>query len=272
MSNIKNFEKLANKIRKHAVTMTSLGGSSHIGSILSIADILAVLYGSIIKYDSKFPNLKDRDRFILSKGHAGAGVYAVLAETGFFSKDKLRTHCQNGSNLSGHISHKDIPGVEFSTGSLGHGLPVSAGMALAAKINNYKHRIFVLMSDGECDEGSNWEAILFSAHHRLNNLVVIIDRNRFQSIHSTEDTLALEPFAKKWESFGWDVSEIDGHNHKEIFKICSKKNYERPLCVIANTVKGKNVSFMENNVLWHYRSPQGNEYEAAMAELKKKDA
>jgi transketolase len=274
MINIKDSKQLSNNIRKHAVTMTSLGGSSHIGSILSIADILAVLYGSVLKYKSGNPKWPGRDRFILSKGHAGAGVYAALAESGFLSKDKLKTHYQDGSDLSGHVSHKGIPGVEFSTGSLGHGLPVATGMALAAKINKNNHRIFVLMSDGECDEGSNWEAILFASHHKLNNLTVIIDRNMLQSIHSTEDTLALEPFADKWKSFGWDVSEVDGHNHEEIFNAFSDINMSqnKPLCVIANTTKGKNVSFMENNVLWHYRSPQGDEYKAAILELEKNDA
>jgi len=272
MINIEQSKQLSNNIRKHAVTMTSLGGSSHIGSILSIADILAVLYGSILKYNSDDANWEGRDRFILSKGHTGAGVYAALAESGFMSVDKLKTHYQDGSDLSGHISHKGIPGVEFSTGSLGHGLPVATGMALAAQINMDNHRIFVLMSDGECDEGSNWESILFAAHHKLNNLVAIIDRNMLQSIHSTEDTLALEPFSDKWKAFGWDVIVIDGHNHKDIFNACNATTMSKPLCVIANTTKGKNVSFMENNVLWHYRSPQGDEYNAAMAELKNKDA
>jgi transketolase len=274
MINIKRSKQLANNIRKHAVTMTSLGGSSHIGSILSIADILAVLYGSVLQVKAEEPRWIDRDRFILSKGHAGAGVYAALAESGFISVDKLKTHYQDGSDLSGHVSHKGIPGVEFSTGSLGHGLPVATGMALAAKINKNKHRVVVLMSDGECDEGSNWEAILFAAHHKLNNLVAIIDRNRLQSIHSTEDTLSLEPFPDKWKSFGWEVVEVDGHSHEEIFNACSNINTpkNKPLCVIANTTKGKRVSFMENNVLWHYRSPQGDEYKAAMAELEKNDA
>jgi transketolase len=272
MIDISRSKQLANDIRKHAVTMTSLGGSSHIGSILSISDILAVLYGSVLKYKSDSPKWSGRDRFILSKGHAGAGVYAVLAESNFFSKEKLKTHYQDGSDLSGHVSHKGIPGVEFSTGSLGHGLPVAGGMALAAKIDQNNHRIFVLMSDGECDEGSNWEAIMFAAHHKLDNLVVIVDRNRLQSIRSTEDTLALEPFADKWRAFGWCVVEVDGHDQDEIFNVCSNKSPEKPLCVIANTIKGKNVSFMENNVLWHYRSPQDDEFVAAITELEERDA
>lgn len=265
---------LANRIRKHAVSMTSLGGSSHIGSILSIADILAVLYGSILNYRADEPKWSGRDRFILSKGHAGAGVYATLAEMGFMSTDKLKTHYQDGSDLSGHVSHKGIPGVDLSTGSLGHGLPVAAGMALSAKIDTKKHRVFVLMSDGECDEGSNWEAILFSAHHKLDNLVAIVDRNKLQSIHSTEDTLELEPFADKWRAFGWDVIEVDGHDHDNLFNTCIERERAsgKPLCVIAETTKGKGVSFMENQVLWHYRSPQGDEYDAAISELEKFDA
>ncbi len=265
-------KKLSDNIRLHAINMTSLGGSSHVGSILSIADILAVLYGSILNYKSNSPRWKDRDRFILSKGHAGAGVYAALAESGFMSMDRLKTHYQDGSDLSGHVSHKGIPGVEFSTGSLGHGLPVATGMALAAKINNKSHKVYVLMSDGECDEGSNWEAALFAPHHKLDNLVVIIDRNKLQSIHSTEDTLGLEPFVDKWQAFGWNVVEVDGHNHEQLLSACESKVVSKPLCIVANTTKGKGVSFMENQILWHYRSPQGEDYDMAINELKNDDA
>ena len=258
---------LALKIRKHAINMTNTGRSSHIGSILSIADILAVLYGSVMSYNADEPKWPGRDRFILSKGHAGAGVYAVLAECGFMNVDKLKTHYKDGSDLSGHVSHKGIPGVEFSTGSLGHGLPVAAGMALAAKINKDKHNVYVLMSDGECDEGSNWEAALFAPHHRLDNLVVIIDRNKLQSIQSTEETLRLEPFVDKWQSFGWNVVDVDGHHHEQLINSCNFKIIGKPLCIVANTIKGKGISFMENQVLWHYRNPQGEEYEAAIREL-----
>lgn len=269
MKNI-NTEKLALDIRLSTVKMTSLGESSHIGSILSISDILAVLYGYALNYKSEQPDWSERDRFILSKGHAGAGVYAALAHSGFFPIKKLNTHYQDGSNFSGHVSHKGVPGVDFSTGSLGHGLPVAAGMALAAKINNLPHKVFVVMSDGECDEGSNWEAILFAAHHELNNLVVIVDYNKLQSIKSTQDTLGLEPFVGKWESFNWIVEECDGHDHKQLKLIIdSIPNSNKPTCIIANTVKGKGVSFMENNVLWHYRSPKGQEFRDAIAELEK---
>ena len=274
MVNVSELKKLSLRLRKHAINMTNAGKSSHIGSILSIVDIIAVLYGSVMNFRPNEPKWNDRDRLILSKGHAGAGLYAVLAECGFIPIEKLKTHCQNGSDLSGHISHIEIPGVELSTGSLGHGLPVACGMALAAKINKKKHRVFALLSDGECDEGSNWEAILFASHHKLNNLTVIIDRNRLQSIYSTEDTLALEPLGDKWKSFGWDVIDINGHDHNELFQSCNndKSSKTKPLCVIANTIKGKGVSFMENKTLWHYRSPQNEEYRLAMEELEKKDA
>ena len=251
--------------------MTHYGKSSHIGSILSISDLLAVLYSNVLKINPENPKAKDRDRFILSKGHAGAGVYAVLAELGFFEKDKLFSHCQNGSILSGHVSHKNVPGVEFSTGSLGHGLPVANGIALAAKYMFSDYRTFVLMSDGECDEGSNWEGALFAAHHKLDNLFTIIDYNKLQSIKSTQETLGLEPFAEKWESFGWEVAVINGHSHEEIHNSLNKKNTcnGKPTCIIANTIKGYGVSFMENEVLWHYRSPQGAEYTSAINELNK---
>ena len=266
----KKTKLLASKIRIHALNMTNKGGSSHIGSIFSIADIVACLYGSILKFDCQNPKFKERDRFILSKGHAGAGIYAALAELKFFPTEKLKTHYQNGSDLSGHISHINVPGVELSTGSLGHGLPVANGMAFYGKLKKKKHKIYVLLSDGECDEGSNWEAALFSSHHELNNLIVIIDYNKLQSIKSTKETLDLEPFSDKWVSFGWDVKIIDGHNHTEIIEACSSdiNSRNKPLCIIANTIKGRGVSFMENQVLWHYRSPKGKEFINALKELK----
>jgi transketolase len=258
--------RLAAAIRRDAVMMTNSGKSSHIGSVLSIADILAVLYGVVLNVNSKNPKWIDRDRFILSKGHAGAGVYAALAERGFFPKTLLKQHYQNGSILSGHVSHKGVPGVELSTGSLGHGLGVGTGMAYAAKIDKKEHKVFVVMSDGECDEGSNWEAILFAAHHQLSNLHVIIDYNKLQSLKSPQDTLGLEPFSDKWQAFGWQVIEVDGHNHEELIHALVK-DHNKPLCVIAHTVKGKGVSFMENEVLWHYRSPQDDEFDNAIKEL-----
>lgn len=268
-------KELAYRIRVNAIKMTSRGKSSHIGAVLSVADILAVLYNDVLNIRPNDPKWDERDRFILSKGHAGAGVYAVLAEKGFFPTEILKTHYQNGSNLSGHVSHKGIPGVELSTGSLGHGLSVACGMAMAATMNNKSYRTFVLLSDGECDEGSTWEAVLFAAHHKLNNLITIIDYNKIQSLGTIKDTLNLEPFSSKWESFGWHVESIDGHNHDEIKNVFEKipdKNNEKPLCIIANTTKGKGISFMENQVLWHYRSPQGDEFELALTELKNRYA
>lgn len=265
-------ENLAAKIRLHILNMTSRGKSSHIGSGLSIADLLAVLYGEILNIDPKEPTNDSRDRFILSKGHAGAAVYATLAECGFFPVEKLLTHYQNGSDLSGHVSHKGIPGVELSTGSLGHGLSVGTGMALRAKLDDLAHKIFVLLSDGECDEGSNWEAILFAPHHQLDNLVVIIDYNKLQSLATVAETLALEPFTDKWKTFGWAVKEIDGHNHSQILESLKNIPFEsgKPSCIIAHTIKGKGVSFMENQVLWHYRNAQGEEYAEALKELQTK--
>lgn len=261
--------QLAKNVRIHTVNMTSRGGSSHVGAALSIVDILAVLYGKVMQIDPADPRKEDRDRFILSKGHAGVAIYATLAETGFFPLEKLLTHYQDGSDLSGHVSHKGIPGVELSTGSLGHGLPVGAGMAYAGKLKTNSHRVFVLLSDGECDEGSNWEAILFASHHELDNLIAIVDYNKIQSLASVEETLALEPFADKWRSFGWSVVEADGHDHEQLReafeRIPAKRN--KPTCVIAHTTKGKGVSFMENSVLWHYRTARDEELAEALKEL-----
>ncbi len=264
-----DIKDLAKKIRLHTLEMTSLAGSSHIGSSFSMTDIIAVLYGTILKFNPKQPKWEKRDRFILSKGHAASGLYAALAECGFFPVDKLKTFYQDGSSLLGHVSHKDIPGVEVSTGSLGHGLPIGTGMAYGAKLDNSDHKIFVLLSDGECDEGSNWEAIMFAAHHKLDNLVAIIDYNKIQSLDQVSNTLALEPFADKWKSFGWEVMEVDGHNFEQMQNTFSSLPLQsnHPTCIIAHTIKGKGVSFMEESVLWHYRSAQGDEYSAAKKEL-----
>lgn len=261
--------EFARRIRVHALKMTSGGGSSHIGAVFSMADILAVLYSDVLRVDPAAPRWAQRDRFILSKGHAGAGVYAALAERDFFPVSRLATHYKDGSCLSGHVSHKGVDGVEFSTGSLGHGLPVGTGMAMGAKLDAAEHRVFVLLSDGECDEGSNWEAALFAAHHKLDNLVAIVDYNKIQSLASVSETLELEPFAAKWESFGWKVREVDGHSHAALREGLRGIPFEpgRPSCLISHTTKGKGVSFMENSVLWHYRTARGEEYDRALEEL-----
>ena len=262
---------LARKVRIHALHMTSRGGSSHVGAAFSIADILAVLYGRIMKQDPKQPRWPGRDRFILSKGHAGAAVYATLAEVGYFPIEQLRQHYQDGSVLSGHVSHKGIPGVELSTGSLGHGLGVGTGMAKALRLAGQSPRVFVLLSDGECDEGTIWEAALFAQHHALDNLVAIVDYNKIQSLAPIAETLALEPFRQKWESFNWSVVETDGHDHAQLTAALDTLPARpgRPTVVIAHTVKGKGVSFMENTVLWHYRTAKGEEFDRALAELEK---
>jgi len=260
---------LARRIRRHVLTMTSSGGSSHVASALSMADIVAVLYGRVLAFDRTRPSWPDRDRVILSKGHAGACMYAALAESGFFPIEKLATHYQDGSDLSGHVSHKGVPGVEFSTGSLGHGLPVATGMALACKADGRRSRVFVILSDGECDEGTIWEAALFASHHQLSPLVAIVDYNKIQSLDLVSNTLALEPFADKWKSFGWRVIECDGHDHEALESALTEpaSGDARPTVVLAHTTKGKGVSFMENQVVWHYRTARGAEFAAAMAEL-----
>ena len=261
-----NSEELSWLIRRHAVEMTHLSGGSHIGAVLSVADIIGVLYSDILSYDPKNPESDTRDRFILSKGHAGASIYAALAENGFFPVEELKTHYADGSRLSGHVSHH-LPGIDLSTGSLGHGLCVGAGMALAAKKDKKSHRVFVVLGDGECDEGSVWEAALFANHFRLSNLVAIVDHNHMQSMDFCENTLELCDFGAKWRAFGWNVIEIDGHNHDSLREALSGKS-EKPTVVIASTVKGKGIPYMESDILWHYRFPhEGWEYDTAVCAL-----
>lgn len=270
-------EQLAWLIRRHGVEMTHLSGGSHIGAIMSVADIVAVLYTDVLNYKPEEPEWNGRDRFILSKGHAGASIYAALAEEGFFPVEELKTHYQNGSRLSGHVSHH-LPGIDFSTGSLGHGLSAACGMAYAAKKDmDDNHRVFVVLGDGECDEGSVWEAALFANHFRLNNLVAIVDHNHMQSLDFNENTLEIEDFAMKWKAFGWNVIEINGNDHDELkraFKQAEKNSNitpHKPTIIIADTIKGYGVSFMENDILWHYRYPHdGWEYDGAVNELYQK--
>lgn len=267
-----NTSELAARIRRHSVEMTHKANSSHVGSCLSTAELLAALYGKILHVDPLQPTWPYRDRFILSKGHGCAVYYAVLAEVGFFPIEWLATFYQNGSYLPGHATHTNLSGVEVSTGSLGHGLSIATGMALAAKRDDKPYRVFCLLSDGECDEGSTWEPVLFAPQHKLDNLIAIVDYNKIQSLGTVKEVMDLDPLAEKWRAFGWAVREIDGHHLDEIENTLSAVPFEpgRPSCVIAHTVKGKGVSFMENKLLWHYRSPQGEEFEAALAELKAK--
>ncbi|MCE5310596.1 MAG: transketolase [Acidobacteriales bacterium] len=259
---------LARRIRLHALRMTNRSGGAHIGAIFSCADILAVLYDGVLNVDSADPGRPTRDRFIVSKGHVAAGLYAVLAERGFFPVEKLVTHYQNGSDLCGHVSHR-VAGIEVSTGALGHGLSIACGMAYAGMLRSASHRVVCLLSDGECDEGSTWEAALFAAHHGLSNLVVIVDYNRIQGIAPVAEVIELEPFSDKWKAFGWAVREVDGHDHDVLRATLNVLPFAqgKPSCLIAHTIKGKGVSFMENTVLWHYRIARGAEFEAAVVEL-----
>jgi transketolase len=261
--------KLALRVRRHALKMVQRARASHIGSCLSIADILAVLYASVLRVDSKQPELAARDRFILSKGHAAAALYAVLAEAEFFPTTWLDSYSADGSVLAGHVVHKGVPGVEVSTGSLGHGLSIGVGMALAASRSNQSYRTFVLLSDGECDEGAVWEAALFASQHRLDNLIAIVDKNDLQGFGRVSDVLGLEPFADKWRAFGWNVIEVSGHDHAALDAALSSVPSQpgKPTLLSAKTVKGKGVSFMEDQFLWHYRSPDADELARALAEL-----
>ena len=256
-------------LRKHVLKMTNNGKSSHVGSALSCADIVFALYFRLMNIDPENPKMPERDRFILSKGHAGSAVYAALAMRGFFDEAELVNHYSNGSNLSGHVSHKGVPGVELSTGSLGHGLSVGTGIAFGLKQSLSQAKTIVLLSDGELNEGSNWEAIMFASHHRLGKLIAIVDYNKLQSLESTHKTLDLEPLSEKFTSFGWSVVEIDGHDIPMFEAAYRKHNadVDKPMVIIAHTTKGKGVSFMENQVHWHYAPPSDTELMQALEEL-----
>lgn len=263
------YKTLATAIRIHCMRMTNRGRSGHLGSMLSMADILAVLYEKILKVDPANPKWNERDRFILSKGHGGAAVYAVLAEKGFFPKEWLETYYLDNGKLSGHISHH-VPGVEFSTGSLGHGLPVAAGMALAAKCAGNKNRIFCMLSDGDCNEGSTWEAIMFAKQHKLDNLTVIVDYNRVQALGKMEDVIEMEPFTQKLTDFGWAASEINGHDYGEIEAALTNLPIEKgmPTWILARTTKGKSIDYLENTVSCHYRFIPDDKLEESINSLK----
>jgi len=251
--------------------MTHVGKCSHLGSSLSSVEILTFLYfGGFLNVNPDKPNKPDRDRVIISKGHAAAVVYSTLAEKGFFPIDELKTFYQNGTRLAGHVSHL-VPGIEASTGSLGHGLSIATGTAYSALKDNASYKVCCLCSDGECNEGSTWEAAMFAGHHKLRNLLLIIDENKIQALGHTDEVLSLEPFAEKWRNFGWDVLEIGGHSFAEIKNALDNfpSIHNKPTCIVAHTTKGKGVSFMEDKLLWHYRTPQGDEYIAAKKELEK---
>ncbi|MCC6728396.1 MAG: transketolase [Chthonomonadales bacterium] len=262
-------QQLARRIRRHVLRMTHDARSSHCGTGLSMAEILAVVYGGALRCTPATVESPERDRLVLSKGHGCAALYAVLAERGFFPRDWLDSFYQDGARLAGHATHTSAPGIEVSTGSLGHGLGIACGMALAGKRDGRDYRVFTILSDGECDEGSIWEAALFAPHHGLDNLVVIVDYNKIQSLGHVRDVLDLEPFAAKWRAFGWSTRELDGHDVAALGSALADLPYEtgRPSCLVAHTVKGKGISFMEDTVLWHYRSPNDDELALGLAEL-----
>ena len=269
--NTKKLVLLSQKVRKDILQMAYDAQASHIGSSFSMVEIIVTLYELILKNNPKNPNDPNRDRLIISKGHACTAPYALLSELGYFKKELLKKYAKNGSILMSHVS-SEVPGIEFSTGSLGHGLPVGLGMALFAKNNNKKWKVFVLLSDGELNEGSNWEAFMMASHLKMDNLTVIIDNNRIQAMGFAKDIIDMEPLEDKFRSFGWEVARVDGHNFHKIYnslKNLINKKSSKPKILIADTVKGKGVSFMENEVFWHYHSPDKDEYSRALKELAK---
>lgn len=257
------------KIRRIVLNLIYKTKSPHIGSCFSSVEILQNLYFQVMNVSPDNPLNNERDRFILSKGHACPALYAVLAEAGFLKDEELKDFAIDGGTLEQHPTRNLKQGIEVSTGSLGHGLSIGIGMAIAAKKDGRDNRVFVLMSDGELNEGSVWEATMFAAHHGLDNLVAILDRNRIQALGFTKDVIDLEPLSQKWSSFGWATKEINGHDCNEITETLIKAPFVKgkPSVVIAHTVKGKGVSFMENDLLWHYRTPDREEYERALKEL-----
>jgi transketolase len=268
---VEELQKKAALIRLQVLDMIVEAKKGHIGGAFSCTDILVSLYyGGILRIDPAHPKWEERDRFILSKGHSGSALFAILADLGFFERDALATYCKNGTFLGGHPDRR-VPGIEVDTGSLGHGLGIGAGMALGAKLNAEDHRIFVLLGDGECCEGSVWEALIFANHHKLGNLIIIIDRNSQCVLDYTEDCSSLDPLTSKLEAFGCDVKEVNGHAFDELLDALSRRNLRksltRPLAIVANTIKGKGVSFMERIIKWHHSVPNVEEYAIAKAEL-----
>jgi transketolase len=270
---IRDLQTKADHIRKQVLKMIVSANKGHIGGAFSCTDILTCLYyGGILRIDPTRPNWKERDRFILSKGHSGSALFAILADLGFFQLDALDTYCKNGTLLGGHPDRR-LPGIEADTGSLGHGLGIGAGMALGAKMNGEKHRVFVLLGDGECCEGSVWEALIFANHHKLDNLTIIIDCNSQCVLDYTEDCSSLEPLALKLEAFGCETRRVNGHSFDELLGVLSVMNQDKsiagPLAIVADTIKGRGVSFMEKSIKWHHSVPNAEECAMAQAELSK---
>lgn len=264
---IETLKNLSKEIRKEVLTIVYQSKSGHLGCSLGIVDILITLYFKILHINPKKPTLKTRDIFLLSKGHAVAALYVILSKRGFFPHSFLSTYFQDGSRLAGHVTLDSVPGIEGTAGSLGHGLSIGIGMALAIKNKNLSSKVYVLIGDGECAEGSIWEAINFAGHHKINNLILILDNNNLQIMGHGTDILNSLPFKDKLSSFGWDVKEVNGHNIAELSKALQTQHSIKPLAIIADTIKGKGVSFMENKVEWHGKCPSEEEYKLALSEL-----
>jgi transketolase len=262
----RRLKKQATDIRRSVVEMIGRARLGHIGGDFSVADILTTLFFAVLKLDPAKPQAPLRDRFILSKGHCAAALYSTLAMRGFFPTAMLKTFVQPLSILNGHPNRK-VPGVEANTGPLGHGLPIGVGAAVAAKLQKASWRVFVVLGDGELQEGSNWEAAMWAGHRRLDNLTAIVDRNRLQQGARTEETNQLEPLADRWRAFGWEVIVCDGHDHAALYDAFVSPRQGRPRCVIANTIKGKGVSFIEDRVEWHHKVPSPEQVELALKEL-----
>ncbi len=268
----KNQEWLSNKaneLRIEILKMVNKSQGGHIGGAYSIIDVMTALYFNVLNYDPKDPSWQDRDRLVFSKGHGCLALYTTLAEVGYFGKENLDKYCVDEGLLGGHPERELIPGVEVSSGSLGHGLSFGVGMALAAKIDKKQYKTYVVISDGELNEGSTWEGFMAGAQFKLDNLTVIIDSNKLISLGRTEDIMNVEPLPKRLETFGWSVQDIDGHSMSEILNALDAIQYSKgkPNVIVANTIKGKGVSFMENQTKWHYRRPKGDEFPNALAEL-----
>lgn len=265
-----NLEVISKEIRRKIFKMIYKAGGGHVAPSLSIVDILTALYfGGVMKYNPKDPKMPHRDRFVLSKGHASAALFTVLAKAGYFEEDILNTYCKMGSILGGHPDMNKVPGVEASTGALGHGFPYALGIAMAGKLDKKGYRVYALLGDGECQEGSIWEAALFAAQQKLGNLTAIVDYNKLQAMDRLENIVGMEPLADKWKAFGWDVVEVDGHNVEELVDVLGKDMdlNAAPRVVIAHTLKGKGISFMEDIPIWHYRMPNEEEMKIVLKEL-----
>lgn len=269
MGKYKELEKVANTLRKDIITMLNEAGSGHPGGSLSACEIVTALFFKEMRIDPARPKWEDRDRFILSKGHAAPVLYAALAEKGYFPKDELMKLRKIGAMLQGHPDMKGTPGVDMSTGSLGQGLAAANGMALAGKLDGNDYRVFALLGDGEVQEGMIWEAAMFASHNKLDNLTVFLDHNGLQIDGENKEVMNIEPIDKKWEAFGWHVIKIDGHSFEEIFNGIeeSKNTKGKPTIIIANTVKGKGISYMENEAGWHGKTPSDEEAKKALDEL-----